>query len=105
MVGLSLSLCVLDIVEGRVAINDVETIVAGVRASNDHEWRALLAGYCQSYWHDCQDMAIYYANTLRDSGRLEQPRLTNDNRYPIIARTGKWVKSVNDIEWSDQLVW
>lgn len=49
-IGLSLSRCVRDIVEGRVDINDVLVIIARTNfdPTNEDHWKEIWAGYCGS---------------------------------------------------------
>jgi hypothetical protein len=48
-VGLSYSRCILDIVEGRVDINDVLVVIARTDfdPNDDKQWSGIWAGYCQ----------------------------------------------------------
>ena len=59
MIGLSLSFCVRDILDGKVAVEDVECIVAGTAAETDEDWECLVVGYAQSYWrkHSMEQIA------------------------------------------------
>jgi hypothetical protein len=76
-IGLSLSRCVKDIVNGVVHIDDVYCIVTGTRAVDDRQWLLLMGTYGLSEWRGMESTAMAIANVLRDSGRIVQPRVLN----------------------------
>lgn len=83
-IGLSLSRCMRDILEGKVDIYDVLVIVArtDVDAHNDKHWEQiwsgyLYGGYSNAEWQGLEDReeemrAILIE--LNDTGKLHQPR-------------------------------
>jgi hypothetical protein len=96
MIGLSLSFCVKDILDGRVIIDQVGRIITSTCAYNDERWAQLISGYSQSYWAD------YSADTIngvlaRLRPIIEQPRIDN-KPHPNIAR-GHWVENESQITW------
>ena len=99
-IGLSLSLCIKDIVSGKVDIGEVEYIVAGTCASDDVQWEKLMAEYAKTYWRDWPAKSVTIASDLHWNGKVEQPRLVKNDHYPIIA-SGHWVDSEDQIVWSD----
>jgi len=74
-IGLSLSFCVRDIVEGRVNIGDVERIVTGTCAETYEEWCTLLDHYVEGYWYEYPQKALSVVSELRSKGMISQPRL------------------------------
>lgn len=84
-IGLSLSKCMLDIIEGRVDVNDVLVIVARTDfdPNDDKHWKAIWEGYSGGgfgslpAWQghpdgeqDFRDLAV----ELWEDGKLHQPR-------------------------------
>jgi hypothetical protein len=76
MIGLSLSLCVLDVIEGKVDPNSIEKIVTGTAyPSRDEFIRGINDTYCRTYWRHNPSRAFCLALDLWDQGKLDQPRL------------------------------
>ena len=50
MIGLSVSLCMPDIVSGKVPLDQVEKIVAGTRCADATAWDGVILGYRTTYW-------------------------------------------------------
>ena len=85
-IGLSYSRCVLDIVEGRVSINDVLVIVARTHfdPTDSAQWSGIWAGYrggsfygTEMEWSESKHSEAEFRTTsieLLQSGRLHQPR-------------------------------
>ena len=79
--GRSLSFCVADIANGIVNIDDVEMIVTSTKIRNNDEFEKVVRGYSMSYWGNNTQRAIDIAWKLWNSGKIIQPRLTNDNLF------------------------
>ena len=83
-VGLSLSRCVRDIFEEKVAYQDVLVIISRTDfdPKNDQHWESLWQGYLHGgvsnpVWHGLDDSEIDIRNIcidLYESGKLHQPR-------------------------------
>jgi hypothetical protein len=87
-VGLSYSRCILDIVEGRVGIEDVLVIVSRTDFDphNDNQWAGIWSGYClggmsNPEWgnydfHNAEDEAKFRSVSivLWEEGKFHQPR-------------------------------
>lgn len=76
-IGLSLSRCVQDILEGTVNVEDVLVIVA--RTMFDYEkpdsWKAVFDSYRRTYWSEFSDDEINAVmHKLWHSGKIHQPR-------------------------------
>ena len=76
-IGLSLSRCVQDILEGTVKPDDVLVIIA--RTMFDYEkpekWKPVFDSYRNTYWHAFSDDQITEVmNYLWHSGKIHQPR-------------------------------
>lgn len=87
-IGISYSRCVLDIVEGRVDIDDVLVVIARTDfdPNNDEQWAGIWQGYCfggmsQPEWgdydfHSKEDEAKFrdVSIALWNQGKFHQPR-------------------------------
>jgi hypothetical protein len=79
VVGLSLSSCVREIVEGKVYLEDVAFIIAGTKMKDDADFVHVLDRYSQYYlwgWDYNPLEARRIATKLWKSGRVTQPRVT-----------------------------
>jgi hypothetical protein len=97
-IGLSFSRCVLDIVEGRVDIDDVLVVISRTNfdPNDDKQWAGIWEGYCfggmtHAEWgnydfhnaeheHKFRDVSV----SLWEQGKLHQPRKfgANPSRRP-----------------------
>lgn len=98
MIGLSISFCVRDIAEGRVALEEVDKIIAGTKVANPEDWEEVLATYREIYWKRCSNATAIF-RTLLAAGKIEQPRLTT-GKAPYIDQ-GCWVANESDINYSE----
>lgn len=99
-IGLSLSRCVRDIVEGRVDINDVLVIIARTKfdATNFEDWASIWEGYTnKTGWGTPEwqglDGAVTHEMVLKlwQQGKIHQPR--QFGAYAV--RTSKvWLETV-----------
>jgi len=90
LVGLSLSLCVKDIMTGKVSEWDVSKIITGTAAETEADWTKLLASYRLTYWNRFDaDAAIELVQRFRALGKIEQPRLVNP--HYVNTSGGHWV--------------
>ncbi|HLD70618.1 MAG TPA: hypothetical protein VI937_01935 [Negativicutes bacterium] len=103
MIGLSVSFCILDIVNGVVPIENVEKIIGGISAQNQEDVRQLISDYCQVYWRECPKEAEQVFRQLFAEGKIEQPRLIDDRHFPNIGNRKRWVESEAEIVWQDQM--
>ena len=55
MVGLSVSLCIKDIANDKVNIENVEKIIGGTKCRNSEEWEVIIKNYRKNYWDDNPD--------------------------------------------------
>jgi hypothetical protein len=91
MIGLSLSFCVKDIIEGRVALESVEKIITGTFFTDResfHDGMKHAPGYCHTYWRKHPERAHQIAMQLWDSGKIDQPRTRGEPRPNI--HQGHW---------------
>lgn len=86
--GLSLSLCIRDILEGKVCESQVVRITAGTCARTPEDWGTLVAGYCKTYWRKEPGRASLILGRLLEAGRIAQPRLFGEE--PPSSYHGIW---------------
>lgn len=101
MIGLSLSNCIKDVLDGKVAQSDIELIVAGTCAGNLETFQEVLAGYAASYWSKAPEDGIRIALELYHAGKICQPRIANTDHFPSLLNRVYWVKSEAEIVWHD----
>ena len=89
-IGLSLSLCVLDIISDRVRIEDVELIRANTMARSEADWEYVISSYSRSYWRQDPKRARQVVQLLRDGGRIHQHRLEGDPFHQHSISNGIW---------------
>jgi hypothetical protein len=94
MIGLSLSFCVQDIIEGRAALEDVEKIIASTRAETPEDWDNLISCYQEYYWRHNPDEGERICRLLLAEGRIEQPRV--EGREPHNIAGGHWISDGNE---------
>lgn len=98
-IGLSMSRCVRDIVDGAVDINDVLIVIARTDfdPNNEAQWRGIWEGYhwnnpeWADYPDEDEDRFRSVAIELWESGKLHQPR-----KFGAQPRRGKeiWLEAV-----------
>lgn len=103
MIGLSVSLCILDIVDGTVPLDQVEKIVAGTKCPDAETWNSLILRYRESHWREKADECERVLRQLLAAGKIEQPRLTEGHsmRPANTRRPGQvhWVAKESEIEF------
>lgn len=91
MIGLSLSLCVAEILNDRVRLEDVQLIRTNTLARDEAEWDYVIGSYCHSYWRRDPARAREIVRILRETNRIEQPRLTGDPWSRHSISDGIWI--------------
>ena len=93
-IGLSLSLCIKDIIEGRVNQRDVAVIVAGTHAETDAQWASLIRSYQADTWQADPAKAAETVYMLRERGQIVQPRANGQTPTSLVLRArneGHWL--------------
>lgn len=72
-IGLSLSLCIQDIIEDKVT-EWPDVIISRAKADTLAKWEYLVDQYCILYWYKNPGRAREIANALYYEGRIIQPR-------------------------------
>ena len=100
--GRSLSICVMQIADGRMKEEDVEMIVS----STSFETReSLLEGirlYSECYWSGDVEKCKAIALRFWDEGKLFQPRLGDDSFSQAIHIGGVWVNSLEECVYNTE---
>ena len=78
MIGLSVSLCVSDVINGKVNEIDIEKIIAGTKCATNEDWEVVIAGYRKSYWYNNPDLGELVLRRLVMRGKIDQPRLRDE---------------------------
>jgi len=102
MIGLSVSFCIKDIVEGRMRIEDVQKIIGGITARTPECIEEVISQYKKSYWLEYPDKAEAIFRRLLAERKIEQPRLVNDQHFPMLTNHVRWVESEDQIIWYDR---
>lgn len=101
MIGLSVSSCVRDMVQGRVDPATVEKIIAGTATRSDADVDTVVELYRGLYWSENPDACEKLYREMLVAGKIEQPRLVT-GRAPMIA-SSRWVEHESQIVWTDPL--
>jgi hypothetical protein len=86
-VGLSLSFCVRDIMEGKIDEDRVMTIIAGTKFKDYEGWKRVIEVYSKTYWKS-NPVATEIANRLMVQGKIVQPRLQEQDTPTLTG--GHW---------------
>ena len=100
MIGLSLPRCILDIVEKRVSLHDVEKIYSDTGCCDEADWQRTLEKYCRTVWKGLSEEALVVYLNLRLTGRIIQPRLRCQTHFPD-SRKRIWADDESQIRWID----
>lgn len=90
-VGLSLSLCIRDILEGKVSLDEVERIVTSTKCRTPADWTWLLENYRREYWGKDPDLGEKIARQLLAAGKIEQPRMNDPMVTSVKPKQGLWI--------------
>lgn len=101
LIGLSLSLCITDIINGKVNKEDVSCIIAATCAKNDADMKKLMDGYSTMYWGKDSERAVEIALELFAENKVYQPRvngdvhpaLNNDDALGVEHLGNHWISS------------
>lgn len=77
LIGHSLSLCVADIIQDRVRLENVAAIISNTAARDARDWDKVIESYCATYWRSDAGRARRVVQYLRDANRISQPRLVH----------------------------
>lgn len=100
MIGLSVSGCIAQMVNGDVDPLTVEKIIGSIRAADPETINMIVKDYREGPWIRHPDEAETLFRKMLAEGRIEQPRLASPPRHPMMQPRGNiWVENENDIVW------
>ena len=93
--GYSLSLCISDILAGRVKESEVSKIIANTCARNADDWDEVLDCYLAVYWRSNPEEARNIFDRFLANDMIVQPRLEDVNyETPVDLCSGvRWVEN------------
>lgn len=83
-VGLSVPLCIRDIMRGKMRLEDVQIIVANCKSEN---WAEAVDCWKKHYWQDNPEKGGSILRSLLSAGKIIKP---GDDEKVQIAETGWW---------------
>lgn len=104
LIGLSLSFCIKDILNGKVNLDNVAGIFTSTMIKSDDDLIMVIDLYCDTYWAnpleddiDTFARATEVVRELMSSGRIFQPRVMGLEAVNFANYGGHWVSrdSVN----------
>jgi len=90
VIGLSVSCCIADILQGRIDEADVEFIVGGTKCERPEHWDDVIEAYREQYWHKDPARGEVILRRLVEEERIIQPRVAG-RKPPRIGR-GHWTR-------------
>ena len=82
LIGLSLSHCIRDILDGLVSLDKVLRISAGTKIVTDEDLDYVIAVYRDTYWTRDPDRAERIARAMFSQGLIDQPRVRAEPPLP-----------------------
>lgn len=97
LIGLSLSKCICDVLDGRISVKQIDKIVARTRITDEYSLDSVMQSYRQSFWHRDPDRGERIARAMFKAGKIEQPRLHDNYTWPSNDE-GHWVEREDQIK-------
>jgi hypothetical protein len=97
MIGLSISRCVRDICKGRIKIENVVKIIGA--SSFENLDQITDDANCYICWVKNPELAKKIITELWEQGKIEQPRLHNNNGLVPDTHQGVWIHKEDQINW------
>ena len=89
-IGLSVSSCIKDIIQGKVKEEHVLWIIAGIKVKTQEDYDYVSNIYSKSYWYDDPEMGKLIFSRFWNGGKILMPRLKDDDNFPSIS-LGHWI--------------
>ena len=100
LIGLSLSLCIKDIVTyGEIKPEMVEALITGTRMMNDYDLEHVIGTYENLYWSANPQAGADLARRFWREGRIHQPRTVG--KHPFNISDGRYWRTWDDPELLD----
>lgn len=94
--GRSLSFCVLDILRGKVKLDDLGAIVASTLIRDENDLKEVFNSYMESYWYEYDKEKVWeLVKHLWDIGKIYQPRL-NKSVGQALYKFSIWCDSFSE---------
>jgi hypothetical protein len=81
LIGLSLSLCIRDILAGKENVKDVAYIICGC-SGDGRDWEDIIQYYQTNYWEDHAPEARRLCHELRDEGKIFFTKSGRTSKHP-----------------------
>ena len=92
MIGVSLSLCIKDMIEDKIKFSSVKSIIAGTRIVSKGDLEHIYDTYCQFYWKDKPTAARNMLFALWRAGKVIQPKVLGLD--PLNISGGHWFELI-----------
>ncbi|KND50803.1 MAG: hypothetical protein AB202_00140 [Parcubacteria bacterium C7867-007] len=92
MIGLSVSNCIADMVEGKKNPAIVVKIVSRTACRIPEDWDKVIQQYKGWPWHEFPEQAEALCREFIAAGKIEQPRLESIPRLPMYKPGKFWVR-------------
>jgi len=89
LVGLSLSYCIKDIIDGKVKEEEVIKIITRTMAFDEGDWKNIIEHYQHKLWESNPKKAEEIFRRFLEAGKIEQPRTTGKETHSLID--GHWL--------------
>ena len=89
-IGLSLSFCIADILNGKVKVEEIHKIITNTKIEDNPQWQNVIERYGKHYWDGRYSEAEAIIDQLRDEGRIYQPRVSMGIYAKFHKDTGHW---------------
>lgn len=96
LIGLSISWCIQDIIEGKVPLSRVRYIVAGTKIETQKDFEVVCNAYTKGSWRKYSERARLIFQLLWDSQQIIQPRVNGHQAWNI--SNGHWAKIISNVE-------
>jgi hypothetical protein len=102
LIGLSLSLCVRDMIVHNIPVDRVSRITTGTAAPDEETFLRVVNDYAKSIWRKDRVRGIAIALDLWNAGKIDQPRLRGEPCYSLLRSI--WVRVGDPMpeRWQDE---
>lgn len=101
MIGLSLSFCIKEMVDGKVDPNKVTKIISNTCCRTEQDWQIAFERYRKVLWSKNPDACEALARQWIAEGKVEQPRLAlpiGETKHSHCSDPA-WVNDESEIKW------
>ena len=103
-IGLSLSLCVLDLLKGKITFDQVFAVFSGTLIENEEQIDYVLMSYGETYWRDFSISEVEAVfKQVYISGKLIQPIVLH--LEPSNTVNGHWVLLTKEVQNTIETSW